>query len=73
MSLRRCWSPKPNRSSIRDEGQESPAVPEQPRKDEDDLLLKKAIEVSNQRKAGSRRSGSGEAGQRVSSAQSADE
>jgi carboxyl-terminal processing protease len=28
-----------------EEGQESPAVPEQPRKDEDDLLLKKAIEV----------------------------
>jgi carboxyl-terminal processing protease len=28
-----------------DEGQDSPAVPEQPRKDEDDLLLKKAIEV----------------------------
>jgi carboxyl-terminal processing protease len=28
-----------------EEGQESPAVPEQPRKDDDDVLLKKAIEV----------------------------
>ena len=34
-----------------EEGQDAPQPPEQPRKDEDDLLLKKAIEVLTKGKA----------------------